>query len=193
MTQQSRDDRDGKFAGFLKSLADNGNRGALAALRRGLSSGGAAAAGMPRYVAGWLHEKDGPWDEQRFYLVAALFGRYPCTNTPGHNFGGSCRRLQLRRDPRKESQSLERRFVALLAADADSVGVHLRHAISLLAAEDIAVDWAQLLRDLQWWGQSEHRVQRRWARTFWKDSATGTSESDQCQEEVQQESELSNG
>jgi len=189
MTPQSRDDRDGKFVEFLKSLADNGNRGALAALRRGLSSEGAAAAGMHRYVAGWIHEKDGHWDEKRFYLVAALFGRYPCTNTPGHNFGGSCRQLQLR----KESESLERRFVALLGADADSVGVHLRHAISLLAAGDISVDWAQLLRDLRWWGQPEHRVQRRWAREFWKHNVPGASGSDQPQEEVQQESELSNG
>jgi CRISPR system Cascade subunit CasB len=186
MTPQSRDDRDGKFVEFLKSLADNGNRGALAALRRGLSSEGAATVGMHRYVAGWLHEKDRPWDEQRFYLVAALFGRYPCTNTPGHNFGGSYRQLQLR----KESESLERRFVALLAADADSVGVHLRHAISLLAAEDIAVDWAELLGDLRWWGQSEHRVQRRWARTFWKHSVAAASESDEPQEQIQQDADL---
>ncbi len=189
MTQQARDDRDGKFVEFLKSLAENGNRGALAALRRGLSSEGAATAGMHRYVAGWLHEKDRSWDEQRFYLVAALFGRYPCTNTPGHNFGGSYRQLQLK----KESESLERRFVALLAADADSIGVHLRHAIALLAAEEIAVDWAELLRDLRWWGQSEHRVQRRWAREFWKHGVPGTSEADQTREEVQQESELLNG
>jgi CRISPR system Cascade subunit CasB len=189
MTPQSRDDREAKFVEFLKSLADNGNRGALAALRRGLSSEGASAAGMHRYVAGWLRERDRPWDEQCFYLVAALFGRYPCTDTPGHNFGGSYRQLHLK----KESESLERRFVALLAADADSVGVHLRHAISLLASEDIAVDWAQLLGDLRWWGQPEHRVQRRWAREFWKRAVPGASEADQPQEEVQQESEVSNG
>jgi CRISPR system Cascade subunit CasB len=183
MTPQSRNDRDGKFVEFLKSLAENENRGALAALRRGLSSEGAAAAGMHRYVARWLHEKDGLWDEQCFYLVAALFGRYPCTIAPGHNFGGSYRQLHLK----KESESLERRFVALLAADADSVGVHLRHAISLLAAEDIAVNWARLLGDLRWWGQPEHRVQRRWAREFWKHAVPGASESDQTQEQVQQE------
>jgi len=187
VTPQSRTDREGKFVEFLKSLADNGNRGALAALRRGLSSEGAATAGMHRYVAGWLHEKDRPWDEQRFYLVAALFGRYPCTNKPGHNFGGSYRELHLK----KQSESLERRFVALLAADADSVGVHLRHAISLLSAEEIAVDWVRLLGDLRWWGETEHRVQRRWAREFWKHA--GAAGPDQPQEEVQQEPELLNG
>jgi CRISPR system Cascade subunit CasB len=185
MTPQSQDDREARFVEFLKSLADNGNRGALAALRRGLSSEGAATAGMHRYVAGWLHEADSPWDELRFYLVAALFGRYPCTSTPGHHFGGSCRELHLKR----ESESIERRFVALLAADADSVGVHLRHAISLLAAEDIAVDWVKLLRDLRWWGQPEHRVQRQWAREFWKHSVTA-SESDQPQEQLQYEPNL---
>lgn len=181
MMPQSRDDREFRFAEFLKSLKEN--RVALAALRRGLSSEGAASVGMHRYVAGWLHEKDRPWDEQCFYLVAALFGRYPCTNSAGHNLGGSCRQLHLK----KESESLERRFVALLAADSDSVGVHLRHAISLLAAEEIAVDWAQLLGDLRWWGQPDRRVQRQWAREFWKYSVAGASESDQPREQVQQE------
>jgi CRISPR system Cascade subunit CasB len=184
MTPQSRYERESKFVEFLKSLADNGNRGALAALRRGLSSEGAATAGMHRYVAAWLHERDRPWDEQCFYLVAALFGRYPYTNSADCNFGGSWRQLFLKRE---KSESLERRFVALLAADADSVGIHLRHAISLLATEDIAVNWAQLLGDLRWWGQAEHRVQRRWAREFWKHSVPGASESDQPQEQVQQE------
>jgi CRISPR system Cascade subunit CasB len=183
MAPQLRDNRERKFAEFLNGLAAKTNRGALAALRRGLSSEGAASAGMHRYVAGWLHEKDGPWDEQCFYLVAALFGRYPCTKTASHNFGGSYRQLQLKR----ESESLERRFVALLASDSDSVGVHLRHAISLLASEDIAVDWAQLLRDLRWWGQPERRVQRRWAREFWKHSIAAVPEPDQPQEEFQAE------
>jgi CRISPR system Cascade subunit CasB len=162
MTPQLRDDREFRFTEFLKSLEEN--RGALAALRRGLSPEGAAWAGMHRYVAGWLHEKDGPWDEQCFYLVAALFGKYPCTKSTGDNFGGSYRQLTLQ----KEGDSLERRFVALLASDAESVGVHLRHSVSLLATGDIPVDWAQLLRDLRWWGQPERRVQRRWAREYWK-------------------------
>jgi CRISPR system Cascade subunit CasB len=187
MAPQPQEDRETKFADFLKSLATNANRGALAALRRGLSPEGAASVGMYRYVAGWLHEKDGPWDEQAFYLVAALFSRYPCSKSADHNFGGSYRQLNLK----KESESLERRFVALLSSDSDSVGVHLRHAISLLASEDIAVDWAQLLRDLRWWGQSERRVQKRWAREFWRDSTAAAPESVQPPEDVQPETDSS--
>jgi CRISPR system Cascade subunit CasB len=182
MMPQSPGDRESRFVEYLKSLKDN--RGALAALRRGLSSEGAASVGMHRYVAGWLHERDRPWDEHCFYLVGALFGRYPCTDAAGHNFGGSCRQLNVK----KESESLERRFVALLAADSDSVSVHLRHAISLLAAEEIAVDWTQLLGDLRRWGQADRRVQRQWAREFWRHSVAGASESDQPREQVQQES-----
>ena len=189
MTAQSRYERDTEFVGFLKRLAKNENRGALAALRRGLSSQSAAEVGMHRYVAGWLNETDREWDVKCFYLVAALFGRYPCTKTPGHNFGGSYRELRIKkeRELKKKDESLERRFVALLAADADSIGIHLRHAISLLASKEITVDWAQLLGDLRWWRQPEHRVQRRWAREFWKRAIPGASESAQPQEQVQQE------
>ena len=168
MSPQTRNDRESNFAEFLRGLADKEDRGALAALRRGLSANAAAAAAMHRYIVGWLHDEDSEWDVQRFYLVAALFGRYPSTNSARCNFGGSCRMLH----QKKESDSVERRFVALLAADVESIGVHLRHAIALISTEDLPVDWAQLLRDLKWWRQPERRVQRRWAREFWK-HATG--------------------
>lgn len=162
MPTEVTEDREERFASFLKGLTEN--RGALAALRRGLSQEGAAWAGMHRYVAGWLTDNDGHWDEQRFYLVAALFGRYACAKEANGSFGASCRQLGAARG----GEAVERRFVALLAADSESLGVHLRHFVSMFAAEDIAVDWAQLLRDLRWWGQPERRVQRRWAKEFWR-------------------------
>lgn len=168
MSLQPRDDREARFAQYLLALANNDNRAALAALRRGLSAAGTVAATMHRYVAGWLVDQDRQSDEECFYLVAALFGRYPSTADAPGNFGASCHEFQVRR----ASDSFERRFVALLAADPASVGVHLRHAVSLLASESVPVDWAQLLRDLRWWGQSERRVQRKWAREFWKHTET---------------------
>lgn len=164
MSPQLRTDRESNFAGFLRGLATQNNRAALAALRRGLSAHAAASAAMHRYLAGWLHDTDSEWDVERFYLVAALFGRYPSPAKAECNFGGSYRLLHQKR----ESASVERRFVALLASDAESIGVHLRHAIALISTEDIAVDWARLLRDLKWWPHPERRVQRRWAREFWR-------------------------
>ena len=182
MSSQSRNDRESRFAGFLQGLAKNENRGALAALRRGLSAEGSAAAGMHRYIAGWLLDKDKPWDESCIYLVAALFGRYPSTESTTGVFGASCRQYM----ESKGSESFERRFVALLAADSASVGVHLRHVISLLASEGVPVDWAQLLRDLRWWGYPEGRIQRHWAREFWKRTEAANAEQAPNQEATQQ-------
>jgi CRISPR system Cascade subunit CasB len=171
MTPRPRDDREQAFSEYLSGLAKNENRGALAALRRGLSDSGASGAAINRYVAGWLRDRDRRWDEDCFYLVAGLFGRYPSTKPAKHNFGGSYRELCAA----KGTESLERRFVALLAADAESVGMHLRHAVALLASKEIAVDWAQLLHDLRRWGQPKRRVQRRWAREFWNQGQNGNT------------------
>jgi CRISPR system Cascade subunit CasB len=62
---------------------------------------------------------------------------------------------------------VERRFVALLAADRDDVDAHLRAAVGLLRQHDVPVNWLQLLRDLGAWERPDRDVQRRWARSFW--------------------------
>ncbi len=179
MKPLSPDSREAKFVEYLRGFAKTENRGALAVLRRGISLDRSAAVGICRYVAGWIREEDGRWDEQRFYLVAALFGRYPCTALTAHNFGGSYRQFCIKRE--SVSESLERRFTALLACDTESVGVHLRHAISLFAAEEIAVNWAELLSDLRWWGDPDRRVQRRWAREFWNRAPVEAAEPGETQ------------
>ena len=169
MSPQARDDREGRFAGFLTGLAARENRAALAALRRGLSADRSASASMYPYVAGWVTDKDTDWNEECFYLVAALFGRHPKGDSAGGDFGWSCRELQ----EETGGESFERRFVALLASDPAGVGVHLRHAMSLAASKNIAVDWSQLLRDLEQWGHPQRFVQRRWARSFWRQTDNG--------------------
>jgi CRISPR system Cascade subunit CasB len=129
---------------------------------------------MHRYVAGWLTDRDGPWGEERFYLVAALFGAHPSAVTPGPGFGATCRQLQIKRPD--AAAGIERRFVALLSADAPALRIHLRHLVALLSAGQIPVDWARLLTDLRWWPHSARRVQRQWARQFWKRTAPDNPE-----------------
>jgi CRISPR system Cascade subunit CasB len=71
----------------------------------------------------------------------------------------------------RESESIEKRFVALLNSDEDDLPLHLRHAVSLLAAASIPLDWTRLLLDVQAWGHPERYVQRQWSRDFWGASA----------------------
>lgn len=170
---------EGRFVSFLLKLKQQDDRGALAALRRGLGCAPGEAAEMHRYVVPFLQpDRDG--DDWRFYLVASLFATHPETwagESQGRwtsNLGASFRRLsQLRGGtPGTQAPAVERRFTALLGARQEDLPDHLRHAISLLKAEGVPVDYAQILEDLRWWDHEERRVQRRWARAFWADSAT---------------------
>ena len=72
--------------------------------------------------------------------------------------------------------------MALLNAHPDELGRHLRHAVSLLKAHEVPIDWAQLLRDVQEWTYEGRPVQLDWARAFWAggpvpDEAVETAES----------------
>lgn len=170
--------REHSFVVRLKRLVAEDDKGALAALRRGLGKPPGSVAEMHRHVLPWLvaNERGDPWREDVFYLVAALFAYWhqgkdnsPANQPP--NIGAS---LSMLRD---ESDSIEKRFEALLNAHHEDVDQHLRHVIGLLKSKDIAVDWSQLLWDLRGWDSDERKVQRRWARSFWR-QGDGESESE---------------
>ncbi|MGH2541838.1 MAG: type I-E CRISPR-associated protein Cse2/CasB [Ardenticatenaceae bacterium] len=105
-------------------------------------------AGVSRY--------DEPW----FFLVATLF---PLTDraetgTLGH---------ALRRARSSENgEGLDRRFEVLLDADESQLPYRLRQAIRLLASNDVAINWPQLLSDLTNWTHPNRFVQERWARDY---------------------------
>ncbi len=146
-------------------------RAALAALRRGLGKEPGEVAETSRVVMGALPDGVKPWQEPSFYLVASLFGLYPRPwhgNAERLHLGGSLSRLRAA----SESEGPERRMVALLNASSRDLSDHLRYAVSLLKTKDIALDWAQLLRDIQDWDLPDHRVQRDWARAFWAGTTT---------------------
>jgi len=183
-------DRESAFVNYLESLVAQGNRQALAELRRGLSGGPGRMLGLYRYVGRFLAEGETGWNEQRFLLVASLFALYHqgsegTSPAPKQGFGVSFRRLYEQTERRP---SVERRFLALLASHAEGLGEHLRHAITLLRAERVAVDWAQLLSDLRYWGHPDQKVQRRWARQFFHSEGPDKTEA-QATEPIPMESE----
>ena len=75
---------------------------------------------------------------------------------------------------KRDSASIEQRFIALLGADAENLAVYLRQIISLLAADDRPLDYGVLLRDLSVWlnphidAERRDNVRQRWARDFYR-------------------------
>lgn len=151
----------------LFELARKEDRGALAALRRGLGREPWTVSALFPYVEPYLSGTPTRALEHASYLVAALFASHPAHwtrpegDTRPTNLGASFARIPERTD------STEQRFRALIACHADDLPEHLRHAVSLMKAKEVPIDWAQLWRDIQRWDTDERWVQRRWARAFW--------------------------
>ena len=167
-----------RFVEFLTDLALREDRGALAALRRGLQGPPGREPGMYKYVVPWIGDNWPRWREDAHYLVAALFASHPVNwprnNAHGHNNLGASFARVVAPDA---LESVERRFTALLSTRREDLWVQLRHAVGLLKSKDVPVDWVQLLDDLRWWESEDRRVQRSWARAFWgKAPASATAE-----------------
>jgi CRISPR system Cascade subunit CasB len=184
-------DRATRFTEFLAGLADREDRAALAALRRGLGRRPGEVADPCRYVDPWLTPNDHAWIEAAFYTVASLFATHPLVwrragedaERGATNLGASLDRMAPGADSARPG--VERRFTALLNSDSEDLATHLRHAIGLLSAKDVPVDWAQLLRDLLAWNHPARRVQRAWARAFWRQAPPPESSQTPAQETEQ--------
>jgi CRISPR system Cascade subunit CasB len=159
------------FVAHLQTLAKR-DRGALADLRR--SQGFAPGAFPPAYpVVERFAARDGTREalRQALYLTAGLFGAHP-----RHQRGPSLAAALAQAMRERQSLSIERRFIALLSADAEALPTHLRYAVQLLAANDTAIDFAVLLDDLAIWldgwkPDERDRVRQRWARDFYRQVA----------------------
>jgi CRISPR system Cascade subunit CasB len=164
-----------RFVAHLRRLADNDDpagRAALAKLRHGLGKPPGAALETLAVVQPRLPQGLRPEAENACYLAASLFADHPQTGG-----GGSLGRAFALLAQKRQAESLEKRFVALLNADEDDLPDHLRHAVSLLKSEGVALDWACLIADVQHWGHPNRFVQRRWARDFWAGEGQAESES----------------
>lgn len=153
------------FIAHLKALAGRDDRGALAALRRGLSAPSGWAPEMERIVAPVLPQDRWGWPMECCYMVAALFGSHPESVSEG-NLGDTLRQIAAA----SGGDSIEKRFIALLKCHRDDLFGHLRQAIGLARSKEAPVNWLQLLWDMQQWDHDDARVQRRWARSFWSRS-----------------------
>jgi CRISPR system Cascade subunit CasB len=175
---------DARFIGYLESLVPRGSdkdsresehRAVLATLRRGLGRETGTVTEMYRYIGRYLPADAGPWQEDAYFLVGALFAMHPRHSQEGgshNNLGASFRLL---RQKEGSSESIEKRFVALLDASGDTLEHHLRHGISLMRAGEVAVNYLQLLTDIQGWSWDDRAVQRRWARAYWTNAAASVS------------------
>ncbi len=164
-----------RFITYLQSLATR-DRGALATLRRSLGfPPGTFAAAMPIVEPFVARDNDREPARQALYLAAGLFAANP-RQRDGTSLAKALADLQASRG----SSSVERRFMALLSADAEGLPVHLRHAVSLLAADEQAYDHAQLVADLERWldpwrDDERNRVRQRWARDFYRSTVPGVA------------------
>ena len=189
-----------KFIAHLENLVRDKDRGALAALRRGLGKPPGTAREMDRYVLPYLPHGASEKQENACYLVGALFaywhqGKDNLTKENPANLGDSLRLLvnhEASENGNREDaeKRIEKRLVALLNCHQDDLPVHLRHTIDLLKAKDIPIDWTRLLWDVQKWQHESRKVQRDWARNFWHgyEKTTGLDEA-QSQNENNREEE----
>jgi CRISPR type I-E-associated protein CasB/Cse2 len=170
-------DREARFVEAVLDLRIT-RPGDAAALRRSLAMPPGADPRVHRIVYPLLHGVR-PQDEWRWFLVAALATLVPRESRArgsnvetGVSLGWSLRRLAAseERGPRSRPgrrPPSERRFAALLDADAREMHVHLRGLVRRCLRAGVDVDLARLLRDLRRWSDPTREVQRRWARDFW--------------------------
>ncbi|MDL1901997.1 type I-E CRISPR-associated protein Cse2/CasB [Anaerolineae bacterium CFX9] len=147
------------FITHLERLADD--RAALAELRRGLGRDPGEAAGMFPYVVPFISSV---YDEDLYYLIASLFALSPESARSG-NMG---EHLRIYAQTVGDDTATTRRFTHLLRQRRSMLAVPLRQHISMLKSKEIAVNWHQLMRDLQRWDSEERYVQKQWANAYWK-------------------------
>ena len=69
-----------------------------------------------------------------------------------------------------KAESTERRFVNLLRMRRETLERPLRQCVSILKSDEneIGINWNRLFWDLHDWNEQDHRIQERWARSFWR-------------------------
>lgn len=141
-------ERDRRFIAYLGGLTARRAQVELAA-SLGRSAGESLRA--VRWLAPWTQAM-GSREFALHHLVAALHATHPAhaaqaVRQSHENLGATMARLARARGM---TSSLERRFIALLEADADDLEHHLRRVVSLAKEADIPLDWAQLLTDVSY-------------------------------------------
>jgi CRISPR system Cascade subunit CasB len=159
------------FVTYLETLAEN--RGALAALRRGLGQPPGTAPDMYRYVVPVLPQDayPGSWAERSYYLIAALYATHSAGGGAGNMGNHFAAHLDLQNPDRNDA--IERRFIALLTAHPEDLHIYLRQAIAFLCSKETPVNWHQFMWDVLALGYPDRSsgVRKRWADAFWRRGA----------------------
>lgn len=160
----------------LQRLREENDRASLASLRRGMGQPPGAVLETSRIVERLLDEDDPDYVRETLYLIAPLFAHHPATENGKRwesNLGSHFRKLAGENEA--PPANVERRFMALLASEADDLPDTLRQAISLLKSKEVAVNWLNLFDDMQAWldrrteGDAKRQeVRLRWSRSFWR-------------------------
>lgn len=181
-----------KVTDFINQLKTWGKRetgeqrAAMAELRRGLQEFPQLAPYMHQYVAPYTVYARG-WEKQTYYLVAALFALYHSGSKESTlssdknylNMGSYFAEVvkQGKEQDKDASESINRRFNALLTAHPQDLHYHLRQAIAFLHGKSeagIAINWENLFWDILKWNDDDKRpqVQEKWATSFWRYKAS---------------------
>lgn len=156
--------------GYLSELEKRQDRAALAHLRRGLARKPGDSMEMFPYVGRFINEKTNAAHDRAVFLTAALFADYSDAAQNVGDLGRSVKQIA------GVSDSIERRFVALLDADPEDLHYYLRQMIDLLKANSVAVNWTELFKDIRAWASESRYVQKKWARSFWGSAATNNQD-----------------
>ena len=158
-------ERAARFVGALRNLREQQDRGALAALRRGLSP----ATVMDAWpIVARLGGDIGQPGESVFVDIAALFATHP-DESSARNLGETCRTIARDGSSDKLIDSHERRFRRLLAADsAADLSGQLRTWVRLTASKGVGVNYESLFADLWNWRWYADDIRVQWARSFWR-------------------------
>jgi CRISPR system Cascade subunit CasB len=184
--QQLRDEELADARQFIEQLKEiqSHDRGRMAALRR--------SAGEPMGERGTLWFRSlvprNRWRHREVYfLIATLFDFNRIKGASG-DFGAALLRVAT---AMKKKPNEFRRFHILIDAEFEVVfdrddpnepwsegggelTYRLRQTVRLMASHNVGIDWAELLVDLCHWSHPNRQVQKRWARTFFGDTAPST-------------------
>ncbi len=167
------------FIEWLDSLNKKDSK-VRAILRRSLAFEPGQFVPAYPYVEPFLRNEDNFWRRETHYLVAGLWAAHWRDERWGHpmSLGEACAALQAA----SGSTSTERRFIALLDADAEQLPHRLRQMITLL--KEFAIDFEALLKGLLYWNGDQKRTQNAWARDFYRniDSENATETTTQKEE-----------
>jgi CRISPR system Cascade subunit CasB len=168
--------RETDFLEHLHKRIANDN-GAKAALKRALSGEPKHLRSVYSLVLPYL---DGipDWKQDHIWIPVVCLSVYYPQPIRGkkHNFGHSCRQLA----NKTESEGMERRFRALLDTTLADIQTPITALVRQMKSKEVAIDYPQLIFDLNGWEHPDQYIQDKWARTFWGVPTTQHEETEQA-------------